>query len=564
MAVEFVNLKEAMARGDVSVSSTPFSSSSNSLSYKVTGGNMRGTVVTVGIPDIGIRGYGFSKATATIPFPQQHHGATRTCVLIDDEGSDSGVWAYENGKFIGPYSVQALSGGLISYFEETDSFIEDSFSGLTISNIDDVYYMWDYETDLEYASRKNNLLTLGDVGFSNAGNENIEYWNGYNFVIQGGFAFFDRVKAEKYLKTGEGGPNDPGTDPSDDDSGIGDWEGTENPTGDPLPDTEFTAISNDPILTSTLLLSGANMRAIGNILYRDSSSSLWTQIFDGLSQQYGEQPLSFIVDCFYIPLDPTIFISSTNKTTTNFGITSVDIGSHKVVTGTHIATIGRTYIAPGFNDFRDLMSTNYYINLPYAGIYALDIERYYKKYLTVKASFDIRTGTIKYYLLISNTDSGAGFIADMYEGSVRMNIPLMSTDTYQAAREKLSSTVALAGAAAGLATGNPFAVGSVVAGAGGIMNSALDLAKEPNKHSSGNFSSASGLVDTKQVYLIIEQTEISYPNALKSTYGLPDNRVDKIGSMSGFVQVDDIILKSSARESLKEKAIAALKEGVFV
>lgn len=561
MAIEYKKLKDVMARGHVTISSTNYSTG-NTISYRVTGGSMKATVPNVGLPDIAMRGYGFNSVTAKINLPIEHFGATRTCIYIDDEGSDSQIWRFENGVFCGPDTVKALTGKVISYFATTETFEETSFRDLQISNFEDCYYIWDYGIDLEPQSRHNNLYALGEVGLSNPGNIIVEYWKPYNFIFQGGLVFFDIVKANNYLKTGQGGPDDP--DGDDSGTGIGSWGGVENPTGDPLTNTDFTSISNNPILTRTLLLSSPNMREIGNILYRDSSSDLWTQIFDGLSQQYGENPLSFIVDCFYIPLDPTIFISSTSATTTNFGITEVDIGSHKVVTSTHIATIGRTFISPGFNDFRDFMSTNYYINLPYAGIYALDIERYYKKYLTVKASFDIRTGTIKYYLLTSNSDSSDGFVADMYEGSVRMNIPLMSTDTYQAAREKLSSTVALAGAAAGLATGNPFAVGSVVAGAGGIMNAGLELAKEPTKHCSGNFSSASGLVDSKQVYLIIEQTEISYPSALKSTYGVPDNRIDKVGAMNGFVQVDDIILKSSARESLKEKAIAALKEGVFV
>lgn len=533
-----------MEQGLVNISSNPITSS-RTITVRITGGELEYNYLGEDGDVQSIKSNGYTGAgTYTLP-----EDAVRGCIFIDPENESL---SFIDGRYAGPSTAMNFLDGNIYYYDGVSddvSSIPLSGGSFSSSNLKATGTQTFFGITLP---AEWNVTGLSDLGISNPLYGVLESFsaNGINLYYSGMPVFFDPVEARNYAKTGILPDNPTEEDP---------WGGAENPTGDTYGETDFNTIDNDAVLSRTLLLTKGNMERIGELLYTDTDQPLWEQIFDGLSKQYTASPLSFIIDCFYLPFNPHKFIqSSVTATSTNFGPTSVSIGTHQVIKSQKVATVANVILEKSFFDFRDYMGQNIYINLPYAGIYPIDIERYLGFTFKVKAYFDIRTGEIKYYLCKKDT------VLDMYTGSVRMNLPLMSTDVYQASREKLSSAVSIAGAAAGLATGNAFAVGSVIASAGGIMNNALDLAKEPNRHSSGGFSSATGLVDTKDIYLIIEQTEISYPENLRATYGMPDNKVEKVGNFTGFVQVDDIILKSSARESLKEKAITALKEGVFV
>lgn len=539
------SIKESVSAGDLIIQN-PALDGMQKITYRLSRGAMNKT--TIGSEWIGEGYNGTNFVTAN--FPIQHWGATRSAILIEDTQE---VIAYgaDNGEFMGPSISFLRYAKLGSYFESTDHLIDIDFGDIPITQTNLVYTATEFNPLTPTTPVITHNYTPSYFGWVYTNSlvriESDEWWESpLTITIEGPRVFYDRVDWENYLRTGYSG-GDPDR-----------FEGVDNQTGDPYTDTAFNEINNDPVLARTLLLTKPNMNAIAEHLY-DDSESLWQQIFDGLSQQYGENPMSFIVDCFYIPFNPHNFIETEQATDVNFGITSnINIGTHEVVKKTKKNRIGQAYLQPSYNDFRDMMCTNYYINLPYAGIYSLDIERYYKKWISVVCSFDIRTGTIKYYILGSDSEGVDGVVYDIFEGSVRMNIPLISTDTYQNAVTKVSSL------ASGVAAGASIAAGNVVGGAAGVANAAISLAKEPTKHVSGGFSSASGLIDTKDVYIIIEQTEIDYPSTLKITYGMPDNKVTNIGSFNGFIQVDDIVLRSSARESVKQKAIAALREGIFV
>lgn len=332
------------------------------------------------------------------------------------------------------------------------------------------------------------------------------------------------------------------------------YEGPNSPIGDNYSLTDFNSnIDNSAPLSRALLLTKNNMNKIAEALYSDSSG--FQSILEGLDL-YGQQPLSFIVDSFYLPFDPTPFITiESTPVTTNFGKTEVAIGEHKVIGScAKIVTVAETSIVGAYNDFRDYLGSNYYIYLPYCGIMLLEIEKYMYHKLKVKVFFDVRTGSLKYYLCSDDK------VQDMYECSVRESMPLISTDTYQATREKISSAFNLAG---GIATSimNPVAGAALL---GQMADSALNIEKTPPAHLSGSFSPASTICDSLDIVIWIQQKEISYPNNMRETYGIPDNKISTIGSFSGFIKCDDIILESSQSQNRKDKVVQLLSEGIFV
>lgn len=374
---------------------------------------------------------------------------------------------------------------------------------------------------------------------------NEQSFNNGTIVFNGIRHYKDKAVGDEWLLTGI--DPDPGHDDPDPDE--------PNPsTGDPY---ELETINNETPLSRTLILSKYNMQQVAEILYPDSIDDLF-DLIEGLSLN-GENPSSFIVDCFWVPIDPHEYCVYTPVSSgiTNFGSKPYPIGAYDLVKSTkHKTVVNNVYIPNTYNDFRSLMCSNMYISLPYAGIYHLEPEKYLGRTLKIDCYFDVRTGSIKYYLY-SN-----GLIQDMYNGSVRMSMPITSSDMYQSSREKMSALSTIGTSIAGL---NPTKAG-IVSGIASLATGVADLKKESPKHISGGFSSEMNLIDSRGIYLITETRKTIYPDTIKLQYGLPDNQVTTIGSFTdgSYVVATDVVIGGNKRQTLKDRAAALIAQGIYI
>ena len=309
-------------------------------------------------------------------------------------------------------------------------------------------------------------------------------------------------------------------------------------------------------LSSVLLMGQGVFNNFADTLYPESSTQM-DDVLEGL-KMYGENPVNFIVDAFYLPFDPfpsavgyNKYVDADEQEITNFGRYSADIGRHYKVTDIKTVTIGSVEITGNYNDFRDYTTKNLYLLLPYCGIQHLDTEKYIYKTLTLKAFFDIRTGVIKYYVYAGNS------IMDMFQGSVKSEMPVAGSNRSEATKNVISSLAQGVAGAAKVYSGD-------IMGATDVLNGGLGMLKAAPKSVSGGFSSENNLMDYWMCKLIIEDVECWYPANIVANYGRPDNRVGNIGSNTGYVQVDNVQLRSTQTLSRQEEIIRLLKEGVII
>lgn len=322
------------------------------------------------------------------------------------------------------------------------------------------------------------------------------------------------------------------------------------------------------VLSKTLILNYSTLSEISRTLYNEQDI---TEILDGLKLM-GETPLNFICDLFAIPFNPKPFCATTQNRTMFYGLYSVQMSNafDEIVHCNNVLTMFSQRITGNFNDWRDYMQ-NYYLYLPYVGITAIDIEKYMYKTMTCKVQCDVRTGTIKYYLLSNNV------IMDTFEGSVRVSMPLIGTNNYAATMSKIgavsniaTSVTSAGGGLAGtdektnkLKTGLSSAGGLAGSIAGNVGNVATLTGATP-KHCSGNFSSQTAVMDELTAYLIIDAQEIIYPDSITMAYNLPDSRYGVIGANSGYIQLDSVNLNTRATEEEQSEILTLLNSGIIL
>ena len=331
-----------------------------------------------------------------------------------------------------------------------------------------------------------------------------------------------------------------------------------NPSPTPDPGDDFmdelrNNINIENKLSSVLKLPPTTFNNFADVLYPADETALDT-LCEGL-KMYGENPVNFIVDAFYLPFNPDPFISAQRAaTSTNFGSNEYRIGDHTVIQKLNHKVIGSYEIVGQYNDFRDYLTTNLYIFLPFSGWYQLNTEKYMYKTLTVKCFFDVRTGVIKYYIFAGNS------VADMFQGGIKTSMPVAGSNRSEGSRNIMSSIGQTVGN-----VGASIASGSALKTAGSLFAGWMDLShQKAPKTVSGSFSAESALMDPLKVNLAIERTDCVYPANVAATYGLPDNKVGTIGSNSGFVAVSDVILNSTQTQARRNRIIEKLKQGVIV
>lgn len=316
-----------------------------------------------------------------------------------------------------------------------------------------------------------------------------------------------------------------------------------------------SSVNIDNDLSSVLRLGKSAFDNFAHVLYPATQSQM-DDVLDGLAM-YGENPVNFIVNAFYLPFNPEDFIDDElphqddTLTTTNFGRYTAEIGGHHRVLSLKPKTIGSMEITGNYNDFRDYTTKNLYLLLPYCGIQQLNTEKYIYKTLTLKAFFDIRTGIIKYYVYAGDS------IMDMFQGSIKSDMPVAGSNRSESMKNIISSAGQFFAGGARVASGD-------LTGLGDMLGGLYGTGKAAPKSVSGSFSAETNLMDFKDCKLIIEDVECWYPANIVANYGRPDNRVGNIGSNTGYVQVDNVQLHSTQTLSRQEEIIRLLKEGVII
>lgn len=320
------------------------------------------------------------------------------------------------------------------------------------------------------------------------------------------------------------------------------------------------ALSKSQILD---LMSNYLYQTDPNVL-QDVKDALWT---------WGNNPIDFFIDCYYIPFSLTSFYTLENAGV-RFGSYLFTSGTFPVVKETNgdRKVLFNTTLEGMYGDWRDYTQFTYDLFLPFVGFITLDNYKYLNHQVKCEMMFDVTTHNVRYYLFVD------GVLTDRIDGSVGINIPLMASDmvnkakndreVYRGRSALLSSTgVNIAAGIAGAATGNGLMVtGAVQNILGSVANyqQLADKAKQKAKESVYNsFSSAMNIYDINYAYIRITEDKTIIPSTLHSVYNYPSYYIGPLSALSGYCELSDIQLKTDCTEYEYNEIKNLLKEGVI-
>ena len=430
-----------------------------------------------------------------------------------------------------------------------------------------------------------------DEDYSESSSPDTEYWHsGYWRDLDTGInytgicstnipIFRGQENAQKYLD-GELSESDAlnGGSISNRYSTIGsDLQGTDIPTVD---------LSTSGVGTYIYALSETQIKDLmSNYLYV-TDPTLLSNISDAL-WLWGNNPIDFFIDCYYIPFDITNFYT-THNADMKFGTYRFDstqgFSTFPVVQETNgqRLTLFNTTFEGIYGDWRDYSQFEYDLFLPFYGFFKLDLYKYLNHTVRCEMMFDVTTHNLRYYLFVDDV------ITDRIDSSVGINLPLMSSDMVnkaksdrQARRESDRTAYRAMGAfltgglavAGGISSGNAsYAVNGGTSAITSVIDAKYNLDALADKvhenatqHVEGAYSSSMNIYDIRYAYLRITESELIIPDKLNELYGYPSYYMGSASALNGYCEISDIRLKSFTGTVEELNALkGALREGVIL
>lgn len=336
--------------------------------------------------------------------------------------------------------------------------------------------------------------------------------------------------------------------------------------GQPLTTTDIPTINlaSSGIGCFAYALSEANLKEIMEDYLFTTDTTLQTTMKEAL-WQWGNNPIDFIIDCYYVPFSITSFYDTINANL-KFGTYQFPDTSYPAIkeTNGNRLTLFNTTFEGTYGDWRDYTQFTYDLFLPFIGFVPLDPQKYINHLVKCEMMFDITTHNLRYYLFVD------GLITDRFDGSVGVNIPLMASDVVNKAKHDrdlrygmASDVISGIGSVAGAKTVGQAISGGISAIADGIKKYE-ELSINPASHVEGAFSSSMNVYDVSYAYLRITEKQMIIPSETHAIYGYPSYYMGTIGNLRGYCEINDIQLKSNCTESEYNEILDLLKGGVII
>lgn len=261
----------------------------------------------------------------------------------------------------------------------------------------------------------------------------------------------------------------------------------------------------------------------------DFNSFLYSGITDSIAttlKKLTSDPLQYIISLGMVHFTP----SSSASHHITFGGIDTEVDS-KVVNKQYMSfDFGSIDLKNEFKSFIDFQS-RVSIFLPYIGQRELDINELRGSRIRLVYNVDIISGSTVAYLHISRASRGSGdckIYHTMYsfEGNCLTQIPMFATDN----RGAIQALLSVAGAGVSLATGN--VAGAVTGAVGALTQEKISVGR------AGSMSSNYGYIARQKPALIVERPIITTPINFGAFEGWTSHIRRRIGSLSGYTEVD--------------------------
>lgn len=197
--------------------------------------------------------------------------------------------------------------------------------------------------------------------------------------------------------------------------------------------------------------------------------------------------------------------------------------------------------------------TKYNIYLPYIGIEPLDPDEITGKDIRVVYHIDVLTGSLICYVKVGNA------VMYEYQGSCGQTIPINGSDFTRV----FVGAVQIAGNVAGMVATGGASAGAI---AGGLLSSTSTAAgMKPNIEKSGSLSGAGGFLGNQKPFIIKETPRQCMPSSQQKYTGFPSYQTQRLGSLSGYTEVESINLSGiPANDAELSEIESLLKGGVYL
>ena len=357
--------------------------------------------------------------------------------------------------------------------------------------------------------------------------------------------------------------------------------GISNKTGIAETNTTMGTASNfKSHFTQKYILDSGEITKISNAFF-DTTTNIFEDIKKGL-EMMGSSIVDAIGGVKYWPVDlTTVFTRLQSQSYIFFGgyqwpptgdPTSVTV--YKLLGYDGYLSLGTFTIEKSFpgNDYRNYEPyCNVSIYLPYVGLQKLSYNKYVGKTTEVRYYLDINTGGCLACLLCD------GKLYDYFNGQMGVDIPITVTDYAGFATAELQNISNLAGvggnASGALMTGASGNIGGAAlatAGAIGAFEKSMYDLQTTSINNFNNTKGGSGAIGNEYlpqyVYLIFEYIKTEETPNLINLAGRASNASGNLGSFSGYLEVDEVELKTSAgmTEAEKNNFISLLHSGIII
>ena len=358
-----------------------------------------------------------------------------------------------------------------------------------------------------------------------------------------------------------------------------------NPTGiDETATTMGTNAGIASLFSQKYLCNKSDIEKIARALFDTGAGHIWEDIKTGL-EMMGENPINAVCGLQYFPIDLSQVFSRTSSQTyvyfggyyfkpTDHGETS-DLNILKILGYDGYIDLGEFTIERSFTPAEDIRNFEPYCNLqiylPYIGLQKLSYNKYVGKTIKARYYIDINSGGCLACLFCNDV------LMDFFNGNMGVNLPITLTDFAGYAEAQLNNLASFAGVggnAAGAisagASGNiTGAAGASVASIAGFEKSLYEVSTtnldQFNTTKGGSSALGNGYLP-QYIYLVFEFIQTDETPNLNQLAGRASNASGALNSFSGYLEIDDIELKTSAGMTENEIAefISLLHSGIII
>ena len=304
---------------------------------------------------------------------------------------------------------------------------------------------------------------------------------------------------------------------------------------------------------SSYILNEINMKHLQEAMVNDS---LWATI----TNMFKNNPQDGVINLIRFPINFDNIISIQNENVKILGVDISEMGETGYVRGTKIPNEILTSFDLGYFDFPERFGsfldfepyTKTTLFLPFVGFKQISTDAIIGRRVRIHYDVDYSDGSALCVVRVSNArTTGIDFssIESMgftplytFDAQIGQMIPLTQNNAQQKNQSLIKNALtATASIGVGVATGGMGAAAAVAGVSSAVMNAANTILDKTQYNASGAASSQQAYaINDLTPYVVIDFPEVNIPNGFQQYSGYITNLYQKMSSMRGFTQFDNV------------------------